>query len=611
MLSNRSCDVKAVSLPVLHPKIDLADLTIDEDSRQCGLYDGGCIQLIQSLFEEDGRYTKLQVLEAAIKKTPYQKDMEEIKKKPGEKCSRRSVLKALVKKYHSDDADLVQLERISRYPIVIHGGNVYAIYKGVKHQLHLGAGSYARVKIAYDVRNDKWCAIKIQNMSKQDLQGDLDQEFAILQKLDMVVSRDAQNSPSRTVRKRHLNHQQTKQNTQHGESIVVHQHEVLMPLINGISLREFKNNKKKLPLVLWLTIAKNCLIEAKSIHDKGVLHVDTKLENAILCADWAVKYIDFGLSQIMDESVSCHGVVRGTASYLPIDFYQAMLNSSDKFKDHPCFGVVIKKLLNQKLIAPIAAHQQTNKKPIVKYDEKSEIYSNGMLIAKLLELVSMHSDDVILSLSSDAFKSNKIIPDMMLRRDILNYLKNMLDPDPAKRPTFTEAIAYFERVIKSKLTAQQKQLNVALVSVDEIVKLDDIKLKSMLVDLMRYHQVHLIYQANTEGDSLIFVMSRCLDQGVSLSMSGFESDDPEKSYRTAAEMIIAESPDYQIQVYNPISGDMIASTQLTEQVKTEQSLYTAQYTPALFSAPSSHFPISSDPVSYAVSSPYNYFDPSC
>lgn len=121
---------------------------------------------------------------------------------------------------------------------------------------------------------------------------------------------------------------------------------IVSEFVEGKSLKEILDAKKKLEIKEALRIIKNIAIILSRVHNKGIFHRDIKPSNIIIKEDTSVKLIDFGLAQTLSlKNITLSGEIIGTPAYMspeqisgkPIDF------RSDIFS----LGVVAYELLNE------------------------------------------------------------------------------------------------------------------------------------------------------------------------------------------------------------------------------------------------------------------------
>ena len=94
---------------------------------------------------------------------------------------------------------------------------------------------------------------------------------------------------------------------------------IVMELIEGATLREYLNERGRLPLADFLPIIKPVLSALAAAHRVGIVHRDVKPENVLISKDGRVKIADFGLARgaIIGQTMTAESsVVLGSVSYL-------------------------------------------------------------------------------------------------------------------------------------------------------------------------------------------------------------------------------------------------------------------------------------------------------
>ena len=94
---------------------------------------------------------------------------------------------------------------------------------------------------------------------------------------------------------------------------------IVMELVEGATLRQYLNERGKLPLVELMSIIKPVLSAIAAAHRLGIVHRDIKPENVLISRDGRVKIADFGLARgsIIGQTMTAESsVVLGSVSYL-------------------------------------------------------------------------------------------------------------------------------------------------------------------------------------------------------------------------------------------------------------------------------------------------------
>ncbi len=101
---------------------------------------------------------------------------------------------------------------------------------------------------------------------------------------------------------------------------------IVMELLDGMTLRQLLRVRNPLPIGVVEAVAVQCARGLGAAHDAGVLHLDLKPSNVMLCGDTEavlhrfpeVKLLDFGIARVIDEGERAGGGGRpvGTPEYM-------------------------------------------------------------------------------------------------------------------------------------------------------------------------------------------------------------------------------------------------------------------------------------------------------
>ena len=121
---------------------------------------------------------------------------------------------------------------------------------------------------------------------------------------------------------------------------------LVMELLEGESLDAWMARAGEvLPLADVLAVADQVLDVLSAFHGANVIHRDVKPGNIFVTKQGIVKVLDFGLARLRDPRVSnaptAHGIVLGTASYMPPEQAQGKSDQIDARSDVFAVGAVM------------------------------------------------------------------------------------------------------------------------------------------------------------------------------------------------------------------------------------------------------------------------------
>ncbi len=355
------------------------------------------------------------------------------------------------------------LSSCKRYSILKDGDAIYAIYKGEKHHKLLGRGSFGRVKLIQNLKTGEWGTYKIQptpgiianQRYHQENQYNIEKEYNHLADLKQSCI-----APE--------NRTSDKKNEL--------QHNFAMTFVRGktiLNIAQSQNTRYDvMPVTFWLRIIIEILRAADTLHTTHrKLHRDFKPENMIYNpANNTVTIIDFGHMVNMSPDT---------------DSYKGYLTGSPIFTDYPLRKAYRDENLSKKTCMSIFP-----------YSPKTELFSLAITIADLLQLlvipvdfISFNPDEsYIQDQDTLLFNSNTRIKNAALRLEMVNYLKQMTDHDPQKRPSTIEAMGYFTMLYQQELT-QQPPAEIVTIHMNDWVTLTSDAKKTTIEALAKNPQV--------------------------------------------------------------------------------------------------------------------------
>ncbi len=91
---------------------------------------------------------------------------------------------------------------------------------------------------------------------------------------------------------------------------------IVMELINGITLRQYIERKRKLDWREVLHFSKQVAAALEHAHQRGIIHRDIKPQNIMLLKDGTIKVADFGIAALENEAIVHGGQAVGSLNYL-------------------------------------------------------------------------------------------------------------------------------------------------------------------------------------------------------------------------------------------------------------------------------------------------------
>jgi serine/threonine protein kinase len=123
-----------------------------------------------------------------------------------------------------------------------------------------------------------------------------------------------------------------------------------MPLLRGLSLEDYLNKGKPLPLAHIVRIGREVARGLQAAHERGLIHRDIKPANLWLDATTAgrIKILDFGLARPQQASsqLTASGVIVGTPAYMPPE---QIAGKPEPRSDLYSLGVVLYRMLAGRL----------------------------------------------------------------------------------------------------------------------------------------------------------------------------------------------------------------------------------------------------------------------
>ena len=255
---------------------------------------------------------------------------------------------------------------------------------------------------------------------------------------------------------------------------------IVMEYIDGITLREYLDNKGALPWNEACIYVLQILRALEHAHSKGVIHRDIKPQNIILQKNGEIKVMDFGIAKIPTSAGAGAGKAVGTVYYIAPE--QASGRETDAYSDIYSVGILLYEAVTGtlpfKADSPMAvAAMQVNDEPPNPRDlvlsipvgvsqiilkammkDPTERFRSAHSMSKAIEWV-LRNPDAIFSLSGEGTSSigdtNVISIDMIDTAEITPYNEEEIAQSLGKK-TITEREREQQKQAKRQEQADQK-----------------------------------------------------------------------------------------------------------------------------------------------------------
>ena len=117
-----------------------------------------------------------------------------------------------------------------------------------------------------------------------------------------------------------------------------------MEYINGPTLNEYIKQHQPLDINTVINFTEQIINGIEHAHEHRIVHRDVKPQNVLVCEDYTLKVLDFGIAKALSETTMTHtNSVLGTVQYLSPE--QARGENTDKTTDVYSIGIVLYELL--------------------------------------------------------------------------------------------------------------------------------------------------------------------------------------------------------------------------------------------------------------------------
>lgn len=174
------------------------------------------------------------------------------------------------------------------------------------------------------------------------MDNELDEEIAIKLLKSEAISSDptmAERFKTEIRLARRISHRNVVRTHDFGETSGAYY--VTMEYVEGITLRELIDMRKRLSPSSTMGIARQLAASLVIAHEEGVIHRDIKPQNLLLDADGVLKVMDFGIARLAERTstVTQTGMVIGTPAYMAPE--QLLAEAVDARSDLYSAGIVL------------------------------------------------------------------------------------------------------------------------------------------------------------------------------------------------------------------------------------------------------------------------------
>lgn len=171
---------------------------------------------------------------------------------------------------------------------------------------------------------------------------------------------------------------------------------VTMEYVEGITLRELIDMRKRLSASSTIGIARQLASALTIAHEEGIIHRDVKPQNLLLDAAGVLKVMDFGIARLAERTstLTQSGMVVGTPAYMAPE--QLLAETVDARSDLYAAGIVLYESLTGVLpfeaVSPIALIAKVlNNIPPSPAERVPEVPAS--LSALVMRLISKEADE--------------------------------------------------------------------------------------------------------------------------------------------------------------------------------------------------------------------------
>jgi eukaryotic-like serine/threonine-protein kinase len=263
---------------------------------------------------------------------------------------------------------------------------------------------------------------------------------------------------------------------------------IAMELIEGETLEQLIAGRPNLPLSLKLTYAIQACRAFDYAHKRGIVHRDIKPANVMLSKDGTVKVVDFGIARVLESSKTQTGMLIGTFAYMSPEQYHG---------EHA--------------------------------DERSDIWSFGILLFELLTYQKPFSGDAPASLMHSICHQDPLLPSQVSPEcppELDAVMRRVLQKSPAERcQSMEDLLLELDPICKSLQSATVAKLveeGRELVKRGDFSEARDLLRQALQVESTNIHARSLLEKVNAELKRVLIrpKAQQMVDKGLELLAQG-------------------------------------------------------------------------------------------
>lgn len=343
-----------------------------------------------------------------------------------------------------------------------------ALYLGKKHDKHLGAGAYGKVKLMQDIETGKWLALKIENELKKSDIDFFENEYEILSLFNQTMGRRErlqENSPP--------------------------QYLLAMQLLRGVDLDSFLRCDPHLPMSVWIQIAINICqavyefeyknLDLNSNPDKtttlNLLHNDIKTTNIFINpVTLEINLLDFQFTSSGPRAR--RGTPLGSAGYMALELKisKKAYEYNEKTEVHT-LGITLAELFGA-IFASRKLGQEVYKTPV-----RYRVYDATARNELRYSVFDPETPEISIM---------ERLPDKSLRDEITQFLLSMTHDVPSYRPSIGQVLQFFKSLQEELLAENNYTKKIGILNIDEYLNQTEQEQKALHLMLKEMDEVWFI-----------------------------------------------------------------------------------------------------------------------